>query len=139
MAFASGYEAYKTTKVKTSSPAHLLLMLYDGGIKWCQKAINHLEKEEKEAAHAALLKSQDIISELMIALDFSANEELAQGLYALYDYMYDRLVEANIKKDKQGAVEVLEMLKEMREMWDEVVKQTRHQDVGSTAGLNLVK
>lgn len=139
MAFATGYDAYRTTQVKTSSPADLLLMLYDGGIKWCQKASIHLEQGEGEAAHQALLKSQDIISELMISLDFSADEEIAQGLYDLYDYMHNRLVEANIKKDGAMVTEVAGMLREMRDVWSQVAKQVQHQGLGTTGGLDIVK
>ena len=139
MALPTAYEAYRTTQVKTSSPADLLLLLYDGAIKWCQKAVIHLNSGDGEAAHQALLKSQDIISELMISLDFAAGEEIAQGLYQLYDYMYSRLVEANIKKEEELVAEVVGMLQEMREMWGQVAKQVQYQGLGTTGGLDIVK
>ena len=79
-------------------------------------------EQRLEAAHQALVKAQDIISELNVSLDFSASQEIAQGLSQLYDYMYDRLVESNIKKEAEPITEVIGMLEEMREMWAEVAR-----------------
>ena len=119
------YQAYRTTQVQTSSPAELILLLYDGAIKYCRQAEAHLDNGERELAHNALLRSQDIIDELAVSLDFSASEEIAQGLAQLYDYMGQRLIEANIKKDKAPITEVVAMLQELRETWAEVAKMAQ--------------
>jgi flagellar protein FliS len=116
------YQAYRTTQVQTSSPAELILLLYDGAIKYCRQAEAHLDNGERELAHNALLRSQDIIDELAVSLDFSAGEEIAQGLLQLYDYMGQRLVEANIHKDKAPITEVAAMLQELRETWAEAAR-----------------
>ncbi|MGI6566591.1 MAG: flagellar export chaperone FliS [Firmicutes bacterium] len=116
------YQAYRTTQVQTSSPAELILLLYDGAIKYCRQAEAHLDNGERELAHNALLRSQDIIDELAVSLDFSAGEEIAQGLLQLYDYMGQRLVEANIHKDKAPITEVAAMLQELREAWAEAAR-----------------
>ncbi len=116
------YQAYRTTQVQTSSPAELILLLYDGAIKYCRQAEAHLDNGERELAHNALLRSQDIIDELAVSLDFSAGEEIAQGLSQLYDYMGQRLVEANIHKDKAPITEVAAMLQELREAWAEAAR-----------------
>ncbi len=116
------YQAYRTTQVQTSSPAELILLLYDGAIKYCRQAEAHLDNGERELAHNALLRSQDIIDELAVSLDFSAGEEIAQGLSQLYDYMGQRLVEANIHKDKAPITEVAAMLQELRETWAEAAR-----------------
>ena len=122
---AGAYQAYRTTQIQTASPAELILLLYDGAIKYCKQAEVHLDNGEKELAHNALLKSQDIIDELAVSLDFSASEEIAQGLAQLYDYMGQRLIEANIKKDKAPITEVVAMLQELRETWAEVAKMAQ--------------
>ena len=116
------YQAYRTTQVQTASPAELILLLYDGAIKYCRQAEAHLDNGERELAHNALLRSQDIIDELAVSLDFSAGEEIAQGLLQLYDYMGQRLVEANIHKDKAPITEVAAMLQELRETWAEAAR-----------------
>ena len=122
---AGAYQAYRTTQIQTASPAELILLLYDGAIKYCKQAQLHLENGEKELAHNALIRSQDIIDELAVSLDFSASEEIAQGLAQLYDYMGQRLIEANIKKDKAPITEVVAMLQELRETWAEVAKMAQ--------------
>jgi flagellar protein FliS len=119
---AGAYQAYRTTQIQTASPAELILLLYDGAIKYCKQAQLHLENGEKELAHNALIRSQDIIDELAVSLDFSASEEIAKGLAQLYDYMGQRLIEANIKKDKAPIAEVVAMLEELRETWSEAAK-----------------
>ena len=116
------YQAYRTTQVQTSSPAELILLLYDGAIKYCRQAEAHLDNGERELAHNALLRRQDIIDELAESLDFSAGEEIAQGLLQLYDNMGQRLGEANIHKDKAPITEVAAMLQELREAWAEAAR-----------------
>ena len=119
---AGAYQAYRPTQIQTASPAELILLLYDGAIKYCKQAQLHLENGEKELAHNALIRSQDIIDELAVSLDFSASEEIAKGLAQLYDSMGQRLTEANIKKDKAPIAEVVAMLEELRETWSEAAK-----------------
>ena len=96
-------------------------------------------REQREEAHQALLKSQDIIDELIVSLDFSAGEEIAQGLYELYDYMRRRLIEANIKKEKELVAEVVGMLQELRETWAEVATIIQQQGSGTRGALNIIK
>ena len=133
---AGVYQAYRTTQVQTASPADLLLMLYDGAIKWCKKAEMHLDNNEGEQAHKALLKSQDIIDELMVSLDPSAGA-IAQGLSQLYDYMRWRLVEANMQKSKEPITEVVKMLEELRETWAEAAKSVQHHRQETSGGLDI--
>ncbi len=139
MAVPTAYQAYRTTQIQTASPTELILLLYDGAIKWCKQAVMHLGSSDLEAAHQALVKAQDIISELNVSLDFSASQEIAQGLSQLYDYMYDRLVESNIKKEAEPITEVIGMLEEMREMWAEVARAAQSQGPSITAGLDITK
>lgn len=140
MALPTGaYQAYRTTQIKTASPADLLLLLYDGAIKWCKLAEMHLDSGEGELAHQALLRGQDILDELVISLDFSAGGEIAQGLYQLYDYMRRRLIEANIKKDKELVIEIVGMLQELREVWLEASKAAQQPNPGASGGLDVIK
>lgn len=117
-----GYAAYADSKIMTASPAELTLMLYEGAIKFCNIAIIAIEKKEIEKAHNNIKKVQDIISEFQITLNH--DYKVAEDFDNVYNYLKQRLVEANIKKDKEILEEVLEHLRTMRDTWKEVMKLT---------------
>lgn len=117
---AEGYNAYLRSKVMTATPAELTLMLYEGAIKFVNKAIMSIEKKDIMGAHNNLMKTQRIIEELRASLDHKY--PVAKEFDTVYDYILRRLVEANIKKDKDILEEVLEHLRTMRDTWKEVMK-----------------
>lgn len=110
------HQLYKQNQVETVSPAQLILMLYNGAIKFIKIARCGLEEKNTEKSHTAIIKVQDIIFELMACLDHGQGE-VAGNLYALYDYMNSRLLTANIKKDMEPLCEVEKMLTELRDTW----------------------
>lgn len=117
---AEGYNAYLRSKVMTATPAELTLMLYEGAIKFVNKAIMSIEKNDVMGAHNNLMKTQRIIEELRASLDHKY--PVAKEFDTVYEYILRRLVEANIKKDKDILEEVLEHLRTMRDTWKEVMK-----------------
>lgn len=117
---AEGYNAYLRSKVMTATPAELTLMLYEGAIKFVNKAIMSIEKKDIMGAHNNLMKTQRIIEELRASLDHKY--PVAKEFDTVYEYILRRLVEANIKKDKDILEEVLEHLRTMRDTWKEVMK-----------------
>ena len=117
---AEGYNAYLRSKVMTATPAELTLMLYEGAIKFVNKAIMSIEKDDVMGAHNNLMKTQRIIEELRASLDHKY--PVAKEFDTMYEYILRRLVEANIKKDKDILEEVLEHLRTMRDTWKEVMK-----------------
>ena len=117
---AEGYNAYLRSKVMTATPAELTLMLYEGAIKFVDKAIMSIEKDDVMGAHNNLMKTQRIIEELRASLDHKY--PVAKEFDTVYEYILRRLVEANIKKDKDILEEVLEHLRTMRDTWKEVMK-----------------
>jgi flagellar protein FliS len=96
-------------------------MLYDGAIKFCNMAIDGLEAGDVAKANTNLIKAQKIIVEFRMTLDFKY--EVANQFDVVYDYIYRRLVEANIKKDKEIALEALGHIRTMRDTWKEVMKK----------------
>ncbi len=106
---------YLQTSVQTATPAQLLIMLYDGAIRFCKKAIDSIQKKDYQSAHNNLSRAQDIIYEFMETLDHSL--PLSKNLMQLYEYFLHRLVEANIQKNEQAAAEVLQYLIELKETW----------------------
>ena len=117
---SNGYAAYANSKVATATPAELTLMLYDGAIKLCNIAIMALEEKDLEKAHNNIIKVENIISEFQITLNHKY--PVAKDFDAVYKYLKERLVEANVKKDKEVLEEVLEHLRTMRDTWKEIMK-----------------
>ena len=119
----NGYAAYNLRRIQTASPAELTLMLYEGAIKFCNIAIMGVEENDIEKTHNNIVKVQRIINEFQATLNHKY--EVAKDFDAVYTYLYDRLTEANVKKDKEILEEVLKHLRTMRETWKEVMKLAR--------------
>ena len=100
-----GYAAYANNKIMTASPAELTLMLYDGAIKFCNIAIIGIEKKDMEKAHVNLKKAQDIITELRVTLDHKY--PVWEDFDRVYDYIYRRLVEANMSKYLASIMDII--------------------------------
>lgn len=115
--------AYQGIKVNTASPAELTLMLYEGAIKFCNKAIYAIEDHDISKANENLLKAQKIIMEFRGTLDFKY--PVAKDFELIYDYIYRRLVEANIRKDKDIVEDALNYIRDMRDTWKEVMRANK--------------
>ncbi len=118
-----GYNAYANNKILTASPAELTLMLYEGAIKFCNIAVAGIEEHNIEKAHNNIQKVENILEEFQATLDHKY--EVAKDFDHVYKYLMDRLVQANIKKDKAILEEVLEHLRTMRDTWKEVMQQNK--------------
>lgn len=119
-----GYGAYANNKITTASPADLVLMLYEGAIKFCNIAIVAVENKDIEKAHINIMKVQNIIQEFQITLDYKYTT--AKDFNEVYSYLILRLREANLKKDKEILEEVLGHLRTMRDTWKEVMRLTKN-------------
>lgn len=122
---------YLETTIQTASPAQLLIMLYDGAIRFCRAGIEAIKSNHIAEANTNLLKTQEIINEFIITLDQSS--PLAENLLKLYEYYKYLLTEANLKKDVKPAEEVLGYLIEMKETWVLAAKQL-NQSAASAGG-----
>lgn len=120
MAINSGYSAYNTNRIMTATPAELTLMLYEGAIKFCNIAIVAIEQKNVPKAHTNIVKTQKIIDYLRQTLDM--NYPVAQDFENIYVYLSRRLVEANLKKDKEALEEVNGHLRSVRDTWKEVMR-----------------
>ena len=110
----SGYGTYLRVQTETSSPAQLIVLLYDALLANLQRAETSLAEESNEGAHGALVRSQEIVLELITSLDPSAGE-MAERLGAIYDYAYHQLVRANLEKDGGFAAEVRDLIRPIRD------------------------
>lgn len=111
----SPYEKYRQSSVQTSTPAQLVIMLYDGAIRFIRTGMEGLKNQDYEKTNLNLGKAQTIISELMSTLDYSI--EISKDLYSLYEYTNFLLVEANIHKSPEKAEEAIGYLTDLRETW----------------------
>ena len=115
------YEQYQRNKILTDTPAEVTLMLYEGAIKFCNVAIMAIEQKDMEKAHTNIVKTQRIIEEFRNTLD--RKYSVAEDFDRIYVYVLRRLLDANIKKDKEILEEVNTHLRSLRDTWKEVMRQ----------------
>lgn len=116
----NAYSAYATNKILTATPAELTLMLYEGAIKFCNIAVKAIEEKDIEKAHMNIVKVEKIIEEFQATLNHKY--AVAEDFNNVYNYINERLVLANMKKDKEILEEVLKHLRTMRDTWKEVMR-----------------
>lgn len=121
MALPNAYGQYNNSKILTASPAELTLMLYEGAIKFCNVAITAVENKDIEKTHIHIQKTEKIIDYLRQTLDM--NYPVAEDFERVYSYIGRRLIEANVKKDKEILEEVNGHLRSLRDTWKEVMKK----------------
>jgi len=118
--YSNACEVYQNNQVNTSSRGKLLLMLYDGALKFLRFAMIAMEEKKIEDTNKYLIKVQDILGELMASLNFDAGE-ISKKLYSLYDFMNQELIDANIHKDGKKVKRIYSMVEELRNAWAEIV------------------
>lgn len=123
MALPNAFGQYNNSKILTASPAELTLMLYEGAIKFCNIAITAVEEKDVEKSHVYIRKVERIIDYLRQTLDMKY--PVAQDFERIYSYLSQRLIEANIKKDKEILEEINGHLRTVRDTWKEVMKKGR--------------
>lgn len=121
---ASAYNRYFETQVQTAPPENLVLMLYNGALRFATQAVADLDAGRMQDAHNSLIRAQDIISELAGSLNMDVGE-ISRNLLGLYDYMQYRLIQANINKIAEPIREVVTMLTELRDSWAEAIPEMR--------------
>ncbi|WP_025116765.1 flagellar export chaperone FliS [Lysinibacillus fusiformis] len=120
--------AYKQNSVTTASPGELTLMLYNGCLKFLNKAKQAIQEKNVQEKNTNLQKAQAIIAELMSTLNMDI--EISKQMLPLYEYMNNRLVEANIQNDVAIIEEVEGLVTEFRDTWKEVIRINRQQQFG---------
>jgi flagellar protein FliS len=121
----SNRNKYVQNSIQTATPAQLLIMLYDGAIKFTKQAMEAIEKKNYMEAHRNLIKVQDIVQEFIITLDHNA--PVAEGLLKLYDYFMYLLVQGNVKKNTKPLEELLGYLTDLKETWVQAARLASQQ------------
>lgn len=130
MSVNNPYKAYQQNSVTQSTPGELTLMLYNGCLKFLNQAKKGIEASDIELKNTNIQKAQNILRELMITLDMSV--PVSESMGALYEYMINRLVEANIQNDSAIIDEVAGYTTEFRDTWKQVIQINRQKQYGST-------
>lgn len=135
---ANPISAYKETSVRTASGGKIIVMLYDEAIKQLDGAADLLKSEPKQLdqINNCILKAQDIVTELMVSLDFDKGGEIAPKLFGLYRFFNDQLMEANINKNPEPLSVVRRLMGELRDAWSQIIGKTNVEG-NATGGVNI--
>jgi flagellar protein FliS len=114
---------YRETQIKTASKGKLVVILYDGLIRFLDLALENIPKKQYDEANNNILKAQDIVSELTMSLNMEAGD-ISKKLLSVYSFFNMKLIEGNIKKDVAPIAFVRKMAGELRESWSTVAKKS---------------
>ncbi len=145
MAHQNALSAYKETRIRTAGQGQLIIMLYDGAIKNLDLACNLIDTEPEkslqpksiEKINNALVKAQEIITELMASLDFEQGGDIAENLFSLYNWFNRELLQANISRDKERIQKVRDFMDSLREAWQESATKKQAETKGAGSGVNI--
>ena len=116
-----GISTYQDSTISTQRKGRLIVMLYDGAIRFMKLAIVEMEKKNYEAKGRYINKALDIINELNVVLDMDAGGEIAGNLRQLYNFMNNRLTQANIKSDPELVRDIIKLMEELNSGWKAIV------------------
>ncbi len=116
-------DSYKKTQIDTANPETLILMLYDGALRFISQAEEAFAEKNLERINNMLLRVQAIIAELLASLNREKGGEIATNLERLYIFFLEKLGEANVKKDPEPMRAIKPLIETLRNTWEEAMKQ----------------
>ena len=116
-------EAYKRQQVMTATPEALTLMLYNGALRFMKEGLDAMEAKKWEQCNTSLQQAPKIISEFQATLKMEY--DISKQLMPLYDYVYNSLVEANMRSKPEKVTECIDIIRELRDAWAEAMKIAR--------------
>ncbi len=116
----NGFNAYKNNSVTTQTPGQIVVMLYEGAIKFLKGAADAIERKDFAEKGRLMGRALDIISELNAVLNVEAGGEVAQNLRKLYVFMHQHLATASIKKDPKAIRQVIKLLEDLNSGWKQI-------------------
>ena len=129
MSTYSNYQnAYKKASVNTLDQNKLIIMLYDGAIKNANFAVEYIKSGEIEKVHDSLIKTKNIVTELLATLNMEHGGEIAKNLKSLYSYMFSLLIEPNMEKKSKPVLTVIDLLKELRGAWVQIREKKKPEE-----------
>lgn len=119
---ARGAQAYIQTQIQSRSPLELVVMLYDGGLRFLQQTVDAMQRGDLVAKRDSLSKAMAIVTELHGMLDLEQGGEVAASLDSLYMYMMERLTTANQQRDAAPVAEVMRLMTGLRDAWSQIAQ-----------------
>ena len=119
---------YRNNEIATSSQGKLIVMMYEGAVKFVNLAIEGVDRKDLAKKGRYINKAHDIINELSLALNLKKGGEVAQKLEALYQFILHQLTLANIKSDRKALESILNILTPLLEAWTELFTKTKNKD-----------
>lgn len=117
----NAYNIYKNNSVNFSSKEQMLIMLLDGAVKFAKRGKLAIRDKDVKLAHESITRTQDIFTELKVTLDTDAGD-WAKQMFQVYSFINEKLLQANIKKDEAIMDEVIPLIEEVRNIWNEAYK-----------------
>ncbi len=119
------YNQYHNTQIVTASPERILIMLYEGAVRFSKLALEKLEKGDIAGKGVYIGKSMAIVGELRSTLDHEIGGQIARQLEQLYIYLIDELTKANIANSADALENVIKILSFLRDTWVEAIEVAR--------------
>ncbi|MBU3176443.1 flagellar export chaperone FliS [Clostridium estertheticum] len=123
--YGNAFNTYKNNSVNFASKDQLLLMLVDGAVKFSKIGRQAISDKDVKKAHENIIKTQNIFYELMATLDVNKGGEWAENLMKVYDFIARRLTDANIKKDVLIMDEIIPLIDDVRDTWNQAYKKAK--------------
>ena len=123
---------YRHNEIATSSQGKLIIMMYEGAVKFVNLAIEGVDGKDLSKKGLYINKAHDIINELSLALDMKKGGEVAQKLEALYQFILHQLTLANIKSDRKALESIINVLNPLLEAWTELFLKGKNNDTNNT-------
>lgn len=122
-----GTNQYKRTAIVTASKSQVLIMLYEAAIRNLKKAIFHLEENDLQQKGKLIIKTHEIINELLNSLDFKIGGDIALDLERLYDFIIEQLIQSNLNNKKEPLEAIIKILETLLEGWRGAVEKLNQQ------------
>lgn len=127
---------YQSTQIDTASREQILIMLYDGAIRFTRQAIHAISNGDNSGKIESIQKALAIVAEFRNTLDHKIGGEIAANLDALYAFMIQSLVRGNIKNDTKSLEVVDGLLNDLRETWKQAIEIARSEQKTQTRVAN---
>ena len=124
-AYGNAFNTYKSNSVNFASKDQLLLMLVDGALKFSKIGRQAITDKDVKRAHENIVKTQNIFYELMATMDVSKGGQWVESLMQVYEFIVRRLAEANIKKSVEIMNEIIPLIEDVRDTWNEAYKVSK--------------
>jgi flagellar secretion chaperone FliS len=125
LAYGRQVHEYRKNAVNGASPLQLIIMLYDGSLRFLEGGKRAMESGDREKQNENLQRAQKIVMELMSCLDMEQGGEISKNLLGIYSYVLNELVMANLRDEVEPIERCMKILRDLRESWCELEKKLK--------------